>query len=100
MNDKIVIYDNNDLLPCPNCGRETDSLKRYKLTGFGFYLLYFSMYEHDVIACPECMRKAIAEILKKYILKANFLYINVLFFAFIHFCMSHTKGHSKNIFHE
>lgn len=98
MTDKIIFYDNNDILECPICGRQTHSLKRYKLTGFGFYLLFFSVYQHDTIACPDCMRKCIKEVMKKYILKANVLYINVLIFAFIHWQMSKTKGHSKNIF--
>lgn len=98
MGEKIIIYDNNDLLVCPVCGRETDSLKRYKLTGFGFFFFFFSVYQHDVTACPECMRKAIVAIMKKYILKANFLYLGVLIFAFMHYCMSQTKGHSSGIF--
>lgn len=97
MEDKIIFYDNNDLLTCPVCGRETDSLKRYKLKGFGFWLFFFTIYEHDVVACPECMRKAIVHIMKKYILKANLMYINVLIFAFIHYCMSKTKGHSPRL---
>lgn len=98
MEDKIVFYDDNDKLECPICGMETNSLKRYKLSGYGNYLFLISFYEHDVTACPACMRKCIAQVMKQYILKANILYPLVLLDALIHYCMLLTKGHSKKIF--
>lgn len=93
-----TVYNSNDLLECPVCGKHTDSLKRCNFTGVGFYLIFFSIYSHDITACPECMRKCIKILMKKYIFRANILYPLVLLCAWINFCKIRKRGHSGNLF--
>lgn len=97
-NQEIVLYNDQDELVCPICGRKTNSLKRYNLKGLGFYLVLFTVYEHDVIACPECMRKAIGEVCMRYILRANVLFPLVLLFNSAYYIAAGTKGHSSGLF--
>lgn len=99
-NQEITLYNDQDELVCPICGKKTHSLKRYKLKGLGFYLVLFSVYDHDVIACPECMRKAIGAVCLRYILRANVLFPLVLLINSAYYIAAGTEGHSKGLFYD
>ena len=54
---------NPDLLPCPECGQQTDSLKGYRLPTFLLFILVAASFKHGlVVGCPACMRKKLLKL--------------------------------------
>lgn len=92
--------NNTNLVICPECGKPSDSIKRYTLPA-EYWFLYVYMSTQDVIytCCPHCMRK--------HILIHGFTY-NILTFnvawpvwilpwMIVQLIRSYSHGHSKEI---
>lgn len=68
-----------ELLPCPMCHQQTESLKVYRLPTFLLFLFFGASFRHgDIAACPPCMRGKIAKLAAINILPANLLWLVLL----------------------
>lgn len=87
---------NPDLLPCPRCGQQTDSLKGYRLPTFLLFILIAASFKHGlVVGCPTCMRKELLKLSLINIIPANILFLVLLLpWYSIAAVLSTTKGHS------
>src|SRR5436190_9553291 len=69
------------LLPCPECGRETDSLKKYGLVVSWWAVLALVFFRReDRIGCPACIRRHLFR-RSLFIMPTNFLLSIVLLTA-------------------
>lgn len=86
-------------LPCPHCGRATDSLKGYRLPTFLLFLGIGASFKHGlVVRCPPCMRKELGRLTLINILPANLLWVVLLLPWYgIATLRSFTSGHSKGL---
>lgn len=86
-------------LPCPHCGRATDSLKGYRLPTFLLFLGIGASFKHGlVVRCPPCMRKELGRLTLINILPANLLWVLLLLPWYgIATLRSLTQGHSKGL---
>lgn len=88
------------ILQCPECGRFSDSIKRYKMIHFCLFILIgASTSSVQYTCCPNCMRKHI--LIKGFtynIISANLLwFFLILPWSIILLICSYTKGHSKSV---
>lgn len=91
---------NNIILQCPECGRFSDSIKRYRIIDFCLFILIAANCRYvEYTCCPDCMRKHILEKGFTYnIITANFLWlILILPWSIILILCSYSKGHSKAV---
>ena len=92
--------DSNIILQCPECGRFSDSIKRYKMIDFCLFIFIAARLNYvSYTCCPLCMRR---HILKKgftyNIITANLLWFFLILpysIILLLFCLS--KGHSKSV---
>lgn len=86
-------------LPCPSCGRPTDSLKQYRYISWGLcYLVGFTYELAYYQACPACMRKLILRRAALNVVPANVLWpLLVLPWGLGLFVASFQKGHSPSV---
>ncbi len=85
-----------DLLPCPECGQQTDSLKGYRVPTFLLFILVAASFKHGlVVGCPQCMRKKLLKLGLINLLPANILWV-VLLLPWYSICaiLTTSKGHS------
>jgi hypothetical protein len=85
-------------VPCPHCGKPTDSLKRYRV--FRVLLFLFVGYYLETVmhmACPRCMRRSLALRTLVNLPTANLLWPVVVVFHGILLLRSYTNGHSRSI---
>jgi hypothetical protein len=87
------------LLPCPHCGKETDSLKDYHvLHSFLFLLLVYQVSHRRYVACPFCMREYLMQRMGINLLTANFVFpFSAGPWLSILLARSFTKGHSEPV---
>ena len=81
---------------CPECGKSTDSLKRFVLPHFWLFLVCYIQWQNvEYTCCPECMRKHILAKGFLHIITANFIWpIVILPWVLIQFIRTYSKGHS------
>lgn len=87
-------------VPCPECGRYTDSLKLYRLPNLWLFLWIFIRYSSKgYVCCPSCMRKKILLHGFTYnIVTANLIWpVVILPWSIIYLLRSCTKGHSHEV---
>lgn len=94
--------DGKVLLPCPKCGRPTDSLKRYSYFRYLVFLLAAAFYGmKKVTSCGSCIRGDLAVNLAINLVPANLLWlIIVLPLNSVYMLASFSQGHSKEITNE
>lgn len=87
---------NPDLLPCPECGQQTDSLKGYRMPTFLLFILVAASFKHAlVVGCPDCMRKKVLKLALINLVPANILWVVLLLpWYSIVAMLTTTKGHS------
>jgi hypothetical protein len=79
---------------CPRCFRPTDSLKAYNI-GKVLFLLYFIKFDYEsVIACPSCMRQAIAKRTLVSLLLTNVFFPIVAIIYLCQYLATLSAGHS------
>ena len=87
-------------LECPECGRQSDSIKQYTLP-YKWIFLGVVLYHQDIeyTCCPECMRKHIfMRGFTYHILTTHVMWPFFIFpWSMIQLLRSFTKGHSKAI---
>lgn len=87
-------------VPCPKCGKVSDSIKCYSLPDYLLFIGIYAAYSFKKeVCCPHCMRK---QILIKYftynIVIGNFLWLLIgLPLGIWKFCSSFTAGHSASV---
>ena len=88
-----------DLLPCPECGQQTDSLKGYRLPTFLLFILVAASFKHGLLfGCPPCMRKKLLKLGLINLLPANVLWVVLLLpWYSIAAVMTTTPGHSSAV---
>jgi hypothetical protein len=95
--DKPVRYDQIPL-PCPHCGRPTQSLKRYRVFDYLVFLFVaFSVQTVMHTACPRCMRTSLLLRSALNVVLANFLCPVVLLVHGMEFLATFSKGHSTSV---
>ena len=84
------------LLTCPECGKSTDSLKRFTLPHFWLFLVCYVQWQNvEYTCCPECMRKHILAKGLLHVITANFIWPIIIFpWVLIQFIRTYSKGHS------
>ncbi len=86
------------LLPCPRCGRKTDSLKRFDLADwFVFLLVFWWMRKSTHTACPQCIRKAVVVRSLRNLVPANVGNIILIPINLAVIIATFTKGHNKQV---
>mgnify|MGYP003309843602 CR=1 len=88
------------LVRCPECGRVSDSIKRYEMPHYFLCLYVFATWKNiEFTCCPHCMRKHILIKCFTYnILAANIVWpFYILPWGIILLIRSLTKGHSKEV---
>ena len=83
------------LVFCPRCFRATDSLKRYQIFKLAFLLAAYIWNYEVVIACPSCMRKAIAWRTLLAVFLSNLAFPLVAMVYLWQWCATFTHGHSN-----
>ena len=87
---------NGDLRYCYKCGRGTASLKDYRIINwFVFVIVFVGGKGMDYEACPNCMRKKIAERAAIQIFTAHVVFPIVAVFHIVQFCRTFVPGHSR-----
>ena len=87
-------------VPCPECGKMTDSLKVYRLPDLWICLGVWVRYAtKGHVCCPSCMRKKILLHGFTYnIVTANLLWTLIIMpWSVINLFRTNSKGHSKEI---
>lgn len=100
----VAVKPNSSLesiaVPCPECGKMTDSLKVYRLPALWLYLgVYLRYATKGHVCCPSCMRKKIMLHGFTYnIITAHLLWpFSILPWSIINLCRTNSKGHSKEV---
>lgn len=96
----FVSTPGNQMLPCPKCGRMTDSMKFYRLPDKWLFLGVYLSYSSRVhLCCPECMRKQILLHGFTYnIITANLMWpFLIMPWSVVNLCRSYQKGHSPEV---
>ncbi len=87
---------NGDLRYCYECGEKTESLKDYRIINwFVFVIIFVGGKGMDYEACPNCMRKKIAERAAIQIFTAHVVFPIVAVFHIVQFCRTFVPGHSR-----
>ena len=86
-------------LPCPSCGKLTDSLKQYaNFPHLIIFLLIFAVTQRATyVGCPSCIRAKIGTQMLINLLTANIISPIILPIQAIWFIPTFMKGHSKSI---
>ncbi len=86
-------------VPCPNCHRPTESLKRYRMAQFVLFLgIAAGGRAATYTMCPHCMRGQIVKNALVNVLTANIAFPFILLPLFtIQFLRTLTKGHSSAV---
>lgn len=90
----------NILLPCPECGQLSDSLKCFTLPNYALFLGIYAQWQNiQYICCPSCMRKHIGIKCFTYnILLANLLWpVFILPWGVTQLIRSGQKGHTTTV---
>ena len=89
------------LVPCPQCGELSDSIKRYDVYTTLWCLFIWAQYGTTTYTCcPHCMRKHILweGIFTWRIISGNILWLFLsLPLSLIELLFSYTKGHSRTV---
>jgi hypothetical protein len=88
-----------DVLPCPECGQNSNSIKRYTYLNWCAFLWFFAYWQRKtMVACPSCMRKELGIRTAINIVLANILWpFIILPWNGILFCMTFSEGHSSSV---
>lgn len=92
--------EGNVLLPCPECGQLSDSLKCFTLPNYALFLGIYAQWQNvQYICCPSCMRKHIGIKCFTYnILLANLLWpVFILPWGVTQMIRSGQKGHTTTV---
>jgi hypothetical protein len=86
---------NVQTVPCPHCGKATDSLKHYRPVVLVFLVFagFWKLVPH--ISCPRCMRLTLAKFALINLPTANVFWPLALIPNGMLFLTSFVKGHSK-----
>ena len=85
-------------VPCPECGKPTESLKRYRMPEwFIFAYLFFWWRVKTYTACPSCMRRITVQRLVFNLIPANLVMIALGPFYLVRLLMTFDSGHSREI---
>jgi hypothetical protein len=97
--DAPEAHPDRRLLPCPECGELSDSLKQYRYIQWCLCLLLHAVSETTVHrACPPCMRKFILKRCLLNALPANLAWIfGILPWGMVLIAASYTDGHSRAV---
>ena len=90
----------NMLIPCPECGRLSDSLKCFILPNYAVFVGIYAQWQSiQYICCPSCMRKHIAIKCFTYnIVLANLMWpIFILPWGITQLIRSCQHGHTKTV---
>jgi hypothetical protein len=86
------------LLMCPECGKETPSLKCYTLPYLVVFLLLFAHVQKATYTlCPRCMRKVIMQRALINVIPANFVAPPLCIGFGIGFLATFLPGHSRSL---
>lgn len=94
------INSGNSLLPCPECGQLSDSLKCFTLPNYALFVGIYAQWQNvQYICCPSCMRKHIGIKCFTYnILLANLLWpVFILPWGITQLIRSGQKGHTTTV---
>src|SRR5262249_25141710 len=64
-------HDADELVPCPTCGRATDSVKHYYFPAGTFLLIAFSIGRRLVGGCPGCVRSQLLVLAARQVITLN-----------------------------
>ncbi len=86
------------LLACPHCGRETDSLKQYRMVDLVVVLVVALIYRPAThTACPSCMRRILLKRAAINTITAH-LFAPLLYLVYgVYALMTVSQGHSRAI---
>ena len=88
-------------VPCPRCGKMTDSLKCYTMPSFVLFLFIFAYWQRATnVLCPACMRLTILGRMATNLITANIISPFIILIQGVFLCMSFTRGHSKAVRNE
>ena len=90
----------NPLIPCPECGRLSDSLKCFILPNYAVFIGIYAQWQNvQYICCPSCMRKHIGIKCFTYnIVLANVMWpIFILPWGITQLIRCAHKGHSSTV---
>ncbi len=99
MNSQPVV-SSGTLLPCPECGRLSDSLKCFILPHYAVFVGIYAQWQNvQYICCPSCMRKHIGIKCFTYnIILANIMWpIFILPWGVTQLIRSGQKGHTTTV---
>jgi hypothetical protein len=87
------------LLPCPVCGRETDSLKQYRYVSWCVFFLAGAIWQPVIYrACPVCMRRFLWKKCLANVLPAHILWlVGLLPWTLALIAASSRPGHSRAV---
>lgn len=88
------------LIPCPECGRLSDSLKCFTLPNYAVFIGIYAQWQNvQYICCPSCMRKHIGIKCFTYnILLANLLWpVFILPWGVTQMIRTCQHGHTKTV---
>lgn len=88
------------IVPCPECGKPTDSLKVYRLPAVWVSLLVYLRYSFKGhVACPSCMRKKILFHGFTYNIITGNVYwaLMIVPWSLVNLLRTLIKGHSKEV---
>lgn len=86
----------SDPLPCPVCGKRTDSLKCFRFArAMLFLIVYVTIWEETFIACPRCMRQILRRRLLANIPSAHLLWPALLLIYIPRYAATYAVGHSR-----
>lgn len=87
-------------IPCPECGKMSDSVKSYDFPEPTFLLIAYNWKTKHHVACAKCMRKRILSSLFsiRQMLKANFSWpiVNLPWLS-VNLTRTFVRGHSEDI---
>jgi HEAT repeat protein len=80
---------------CPRCWRTTDSLKVNEIPNIVFLAVYIAWNHDTVVACPACMRSALAKRCAAAIPLTNILFPAIAVVYVAYYLGTFAKGHSS-----
>jgi hypothetical protein len=90
--------DDEFLIECPRCGRQTSSLKCYTVPrGVLFLIIHISWKDGVFVGCPSCMRGHIAARMAYNLIPANLTWPIFASIWGFQIARSYTPGHSADI---
>ena len=88
----------NLIVSCPECGRHSDSIKRFILPGRWTLFVYLFYSNVTYTCCPHCMRKHILIQGFKNLITMHFFWpFFILPWMIVQYIRSYQKGHFKGM---